>query len=39
MSHDRFFMCGHKGSITGAQYRRGLWMLCAKCNAARKAAA
>ena len=40
MSHHRLFLlCGHSGSITGAQYRKGLgWMRCAKCHAARLAA-
>lgn len=40
MDHRRLMLCGHKSSLTGAQYKRGIgWLRCANCNAARKAAA
>jgi hypothetical protein len=29
---DRLFLCGHKGSTTGAKLRGTLAMLCPKCN-------
>ncbi len=32
-----FPMCGHKGTTTGAQYKRGIgWLRCAACNTERK---
>jgi hypothetical protein len=34
-----FALCGHKGTTTGAQYRRGIgWLRCAACNTERKEA-
>ena len=38
MSHHRtFLLCPHKGSTTGAQYRKGLgYVRCAVCHAARR---
>lgn len=38
MNMDRLFICGHKGGTTGAFIKRGITMLCAKCNAKRKEA-
>lgn len=37
MDHRRLFLCGHKGSTTGASYRKGIgYVLCPICNAAKK---
>ena len=38
MSHYRTSaLCNHKGTTTGAQYRRGIgWLRCAACNTSKE---
>jgi hypothetical protein len=32
-----FALCNHKGTTTGAQFKRGIgWLRCAACNTERK---